>query len=420
MLNSRNVPTRVTWLCLAAVIAFCPPARGAGEHEEIELHEEANLTVSALLDTAVERYPEYGMLAAGRARASAETQYGERWFPDTMELGGYYLSDRQLDDTGLYEAEVAVSMPLWMPGEKRAQAALGEAMTSSQASQADEMRWMVGGQLRRQLWQTTLARQQWRLALEQEERLAGLLEQVVRLTEAGELSRADELATVQELAVWKAETLSLEAAYQDSVREYRALVGTDAFPSDISEKLSTKAHIDDDHPALRTALDQLASADAALELVHESAGARPSVQVFWRELRANRMEPDHNALGVGLAVPLGRSPRKGPQIARAAEERARVESRLLSLRRELDLQLHEARHVLKTLEHQLENSNRMVEAAAERHRLDQLAFELGEFSLREWLRRLNETRRIERDHQLLKIRQEAAVAFYNQAVGDMP
>jgi outer membrane protein TolC len=402
------------------VLTFSSSVRSAGEHEETELREDANLTVGALLDTAVERYPEYGLLAAGRARANAEMQYGERWFPDTMELGGYYLSDRQLDDTGLYEAEVAVSMPLWMPGEKRAQATLGEAMTSSQASQADEMRWMVAGQLRRQLWQTTLARQQWKLALEQEERLAGLLEQVVRLTEAGELSRADELATMQELAVWKAETLALEAAYQDSVREYRALVGTEVFPADISEKISSKEHIDDDHPALRTALDELASTEAALALVHESTGARPSVQVFWRELRANRMEPDHKALGVGLAVPLGRSPRKGPQIARASEDRARAEARLLSLRRELGLQLHEARHVLKTLDLQLENSNRMMEAAAERHRLDQLAFELGEFSLREWLRRLNETRRIERDHQLLQIRQEAAVASYNQAVGDMP
>jgi outer membrane protein TolC len=92
------------------------------------------------------------------------------------------------------------------------------------------------------------------------------------------------------------------------------------------------------------------------------------VQVFWRGFRGDRASPDVNALGLGLAVPLGRSPRRGPEIARANEGLARAEAQLLETRRRLDLQLHEARHLLKTTREQLQNSDTMVDAASERYR----------------------------------------------------
>ena len=47
-----------------------------------------------------------------------------------------------------------------------------------------------------------------------------------------------------------------------------------------------------------------------------------------------------------------------------------------------------------------------------------LAFELGEFCTREWLRRISRFREIERSHELLLIQQGAAIAAYNQAVGE--
>jgi hypothetical protein len=84
----------------------------------------------------------------------------------------------------------------------------------------------------------------------------------------------------------------------------------------------------------------------------------------------------------------------------------------------LQLQLHEAEHVLHTTRARLENSEMMFEAASERFGLDKMAFELGEFSTREWLRRLSRFKTIERSNELLLIEQGAAVAAYNQAVGE--
>ncbi len=405
-------------LCFAACLGLSQPAWSETDHDDFDVVRDESISLDSLLDAAVERQPQLGVLEASGARAAAESAFGNRWFPDAMELSGYHLSDRAFKDRGLHENEVAVSMPLWMPGEKKAQVALGEAMVSAQDSRRAEFRWRVSGRVRQQVWQTAMTERQWKLALEQESRLAQTLEQVRELTRAGDLSRADELAMVQELAIWKAERMTLHAAYQDSVREYFALVGTTRFPTDISENLSAREEINDEHPALQMALDQLASEQAALERAREQASARPAVQVFWRDFRADDMQPEDNALGIGLAVPLGRSPRKHVAIAEANENLAYAQSRVLEIRRDLGLGLHEARHWLDTIRLKLENSESMVQAARERHRLDQAAFELGEFSLREWLRRLSQTKEIEQSHQLLQMQEGAAIASFNQAVGD--
>jgi len=419
LMGSTACFLRCACVFFLAWLLISNPSWAASEHEEPSVRFDSQLTLSSLLDTTLERHPQAALLLAKQGTAEAEVKYGSHWFPEAMEVTGFHLSDRQLDDIGAYENEVALSLPLWLPGEKKAQTALGEAASTAQASRNAEFRWQVSALLRQRLWRLILARRQWELALEQEKRLQEVLEQVTIFAEAGDLSRADQLATMQELAIWKSETMGLEAEYQDTVREYQALTGLLRVPSDISETLSEEQEIREDHPALQVALDQLAEAAASGEVTRQENSSRPSLQVFWRGFRGDRAGPDVNALGVGLAVPLGRSPRRGPAIARANEKLARAEAELLETRRRLDLQLHEARHLLKTTREQLQNSNAMVQAASERHRLDKLAFELGEFSVWEWLRRLSELKEVERSHELLLIQGGAAVASYNQAAGEI-
>jgi cobalt-zinc-cadmium efflux system outer membrane protein len=401
-----------------AMILVSGPCRAAAEHHETEVHFDPKLTLSSLLEATVDRQPGAVVLAAERGTAEAEAAYGKHWWPEAPEVGGFHMSDRTFDDTGAYENEVALSLPLWLPGEKRARAQLGEAASIASESGAREFRWRVSGILRKQIWTLMMARRQWELALEQEQNLAEVLHQVTLFTEAGDLSRADLLTTKQELAIWKAETMTLEAEYQDSVREYQSFTGSAHVPVDISEQLSEQTDIREDHPALRNALNHLARETAATEAARQENTVRPAVQVFWRGYGADRVSPGVNALGLGLAVPLGRSPQRGPEIARANEGLAVAQAELLETRRTLELNLHEARHMLKLTTMQLENSFTMIDAAEERHRLDKLAFELGEFSVREWLRRLSELKKIQRSHEMLLMQKEAAVASYNQAVGE--
>jgi len=403
---------------LAALFVASTATWAAADHEETDIELDKQLGLSTLLETTLERHPQVVVLQAAQSRVIAEQKFSKRWFPEAMELSGFHLSDRQFDDIGAYENEATLSFPLWLPGEKKARNVLSDSVSAAQISRSLEFRWFVSGLLRRQLWELTVARRQWELAVEQESRLQEVLDQVSIFTEAGDLSRADLLSTMQELAIWKAETMTLEASYLDAVREYHALTGSIKVPGDISESLTPQQEPDDSHPALQMALDQLAAASAETEVIRQGNSARPSVNVFWRGYRGARGALDVDALGLGFSMPLGKSPAQGPEVARANETLAMAEARLLETRRRLDLQIHEARHLLNTTRQQLGNSNLMMEAATEKHRLDKLSFELGEISVRQWLRRLSELKEIERSHELLLMQQGAAIAAYNQAAGE--
>jgi cobalt-zinc-cadmium efflux system outer membrane protein len=388
------------------------------EHEAEELPANSSLSLSSLLDITLERHPQSGLLAARSATADAEAKYASRWLPDSTQLTAFHMSDKTFDDIGAYENEVAVSFPLWLPGEKKAQTRMGEALDAGRISGEAAFRWQVSGQLRQQLWQLALAAQQWHLALEQEQRLGEVLVQVTLFAEAGELSRADQLATMEEFAILKGETMVLEAEYMDAMRLYMSFTGMESIPAEINEPLSEILEIQQDHPALMQALNHLAESSASTEVVRQRTNARPSVDVFWRGFRGDAQAPGVNALGVGFVMPIGKSPRREPQVAKAFEEFAGAEAEVLELKRLLELELHEANHVLHTTRERLENSDAIVKAATERYLLDKLAFELGEFSTTEWLRRLSQLKKIERSHELLLIQQAAAIAAYNQSVGE--
>jgi len=317
---------------------------------------------------------------------------------------------RHLPDSRLFIANVKSPALLF--------SMLGEVLSASRASGEAEFRWRVSGQLRQQLWQLKLAVRQWQLAVEHEQRLGEVLAQVTIFAEAGELSRADQLATMEELAIWKGETMLLEAEYMDAIRLYRSFTGLESIPAQIDERLSTLQEVEQGHPALRQAMDHMAEASASTEVVRQRMNGRPSLDLFWRGFRGDTRSPDVNALGIGFAMPIGKSPRREPEVAKAYEVFAGAEADLLETKRELDLQLHEANHVLHTTRERLENSDIIVKAATERHQLDKLAFDLGEFSTREWLRRLSQIKKIEQSHELLLIQQGAAIAAYNQAVGE--
>jgi outer membrane protein TolC len=393
-------------------------AHAAQDHEDLSVGTNPQLTLSALATMARERHPDRGLVRARSALVEAETDFAGRWFPASTQLSGFHLSDRPLDDTGMYENEVALSFPLWMPGEKKSQSMLVERLSTSESAAEAEFQWQLSSQVRKSLWSLLMAKRQWELAVEQEGRLSAVLEQATIFAEAGDLAEGDRLAVVQELAVWKAETLSLEAEFQDAARHYRALTGATDLPERYLEKLNDNREIDADHPALFRAANRLEEVSARLEVLSKGNDFRPALQLFWRGTRPDHQGPSISALGVGFEIPLGRSPRKRPQVALANEELARAEALWLRLKRQLDLDLHEASHQLFTIGKMLENSHILIEAAERRYELDLLALELGEISTREWLRRLSEFRDIQQSHELLVMQQGAARAAFNQAVGE--
>lgn len=112
---------------LMVLIAFLGsnPLWAAAEHEEASIEFDSAMTLPALLDITLKRHPGSGVIRAGQLTAEAEAKYGRYWIPEMAEVSGFHLSDRQLDDIGAYENEVSLSVPFWLPGEKKAQTLLG-------------------------------------------------------------------------------------------------------------------------------------------------------------------------------------------------------------------------------------------------------------------------------------------------------
>ena len=401
-------------LSLVAIVAQ------AGEEHEFDVVFSEQLSLHSAFETSASRHPDAGLPAAMRNRADAEQRFADRWIPDSPTLTGYHLSDRVLDDRGLYEDEVALNLPLWMPGEKRSRTGLAEHASALADAGAAEFSWQVAGEFRQALWTLIEARRSWELAGAQVRNLSDVLEQATLYEEVGDISRGDLLAVVQELAGLKAELLARDAEYRDAARTWRALTGMTVAPADHREVRSEATEITDTHPALSLARGRVAVASARLESLRQGNPIRPVVQVFWRVNRPDDYSPSDNALGLGFEVPLGHSPMRGPDVAEAEEALAGVEADLLKRQRELALQLHEAEHNLETLARQLEVSRERMQAADARLEMDRLALELGEISMQEWLRRLAAYREYEWSHEMLILRQDAAVAAYNQAVGETP
>jgi len=65
-------------------------------------------------------------------------------------------------------------------------------------------------------------------------------------------------------------------------------------PAHIDETLSELQEIEQDHPALRRAMDHLAESSAFTEVVRQGTNARPSVDVFWRGFRGDAQSPVKN------------------------------------------------------------------------------------------------------------------------------
>ncbi len=388
------------------------------DYENLILAVNDQLTLDELAAEARRHHPEFGLVAAHGDRARAEQAYADHWFPERTQLAGFHITDQPLDDTGFYEDEVSLNVPLWLPGEKRTQNLLAAATLDTSESAANAFAWRVSGEVRRALWDVLLTQRDLELAAQQETRLEQVLEQAIIFEEAGDIALGDRLAVNQELATWRGELLNLEAYYQDALRAYLALTSVQALPRDAREVLSSVTGVSDEHPALRFAQDRFAQASADLATSEESNPFRPAVQFYWRGTRPDQPSPRIDALGVGLALPLGKSPSRGPELAAMNEVMARAQADYLSLRRELELGLHEAEHTLHTIERQLDNSRILMEATSKREELDLLSLELGEISVQEWLRRQQSYREVMRLHERLLLQHGAAIAAYNQAAGE--
>lgn len=406
----------------AFVLALAWPAAVPAQeaHVHVPLTIDTSLTWPELMQTAIDAYPRRVELAARANEAQALTARGQGVLAGAPTLYFSHLTDAGFDDNGQREYEGGVELPVWHAGQRRALTALAGSAGTEASAAGRALRWEVAGQLRAVLWDiaaATNAAEQAKDSLAVAEALVSVVE---RRNARGDLPLADVLLARSAALERQKLVVETRANLFDAERTYRSLTGLDARPEDFSEMRSAREDFDATHPLLALADAALARAKANLELVDRETRGTMIVTVGPRRQRDALSTLTNNSFAVGVSFPVGGKQVGAPDRARAARLVAEAESQRGQLLRQLDLDLHEAEHMLSVVEESLTLADTQSDLAMRQWQMAQSAFTQGEIELRDLLRIQDAAQNVQREAGRLRVERQRQIAAINQALGETP
>jgi outer membrane protein TolC len=408
------------------VLGAFSQAPGAQEHETHSRHghptvvEDDALTLVQVLDAAVMNYPETPMLVARSEVAEAWEARGRDWLSERPEVSLRYQTDRWQDDNRLEEYEAGILLPLWSWGGRSAAQSLGEAMRTEYGAASGSLRWDVAGHLRSALWSLALAYEDARLAEDALDVAARVAEIVGRRHELGDAALRDLLLAQSAELDARTGLISVRAGVVDAEWTYRALTGMSSRPAFQPEALSSRQNVRPDHPALARADAEIQRAEAAVAVAETGTSSGPSLLLGPRRERAAGDRSFDDSIGITMNIPFGPSGQRKMHVAEARLELIQASAARARLMRRLNLERHEAAHGLGVVRDSLAPARGQAELADRQQRMGLLAYEKGEIELTELLRLQGMALAARRRSRRLAIEEHRQIAFYNQAVGELP
>ncbi len=366
----------------------------------------ATLSLADALELAWQRAVSARESAAQRRNADAGQAVAARpWAaPPALEIGL-----RQDADTPRgREAELGLAVPLWLPGQRAAAAALAQGTVAQAEAATQRARLQLAGALREAAWALAALQAE---ATQAEAWMAAqdrLADDVARRVQAGDLARADAL-------VARAEALSARAQHAEVVQRLQAarthwqqLTGSAAAPAldEPTAPVPAAARVDDAHPALRHARLVAEQADQRVALMQRSRREPPELSVGLRQESPGGGESRRHSLVVGVRLPFGTDDRNRPLEAEALGELDVAQTAEQRLREQLDADLATAQAALASARARLDAELARARLLRERATLIDTSFRAGESPLPELLQALSAAAQA-----------EAAVARHTAALG---
>ncbi|GGH67261.1 hypothetical protein GCM10010975_36910 [Comamonas phosphati] len=360
--------------------------------------------------------------SAGQIRqAQAEQRTaGALWAaPPSVELA--HRTDRLQTNHGARETEVALAVPMWLPGQKAAkQQAADASLALSKLSEA-EGKLLVAESVRELLWQVAELRASQALAKEQAATLKAISADVDKRVAAGDLARADALAAKGELLSAQAAQIQAGTQLAAAKRQWLALTGLQQIPdtgsSDI-EPITPRSL--DEHPELASAVQQTELSRRRLDLVAKSKRSAPEIVTRLRQDLGGYGQSSAYSVGLAVRIPFGTADRNAPMEAAALTELEVAQSKEQVRRSALAAGIDNAKAAAQSLQDQLEAERSKASMFRERAQLIRTSFDAGETSLPELLRATNAA--AQADFSVAS--QEAALglarARLRQAYGQLP
>jgi len=408
------VLTLAVMAAVMATVAVCQTASAA--------------TLGDAISAAVARADQGQRAEALRQQGQAVQAQAQSLVADDPALRVMHLSDRLTEDTGYYEWQAMVDLPLWLPGQRSARRALANALGLQADALERYLRWEIAGRVRETAWAVALAEGQMHVAEHAAKDAKTLEDQVSKRVAAGELARLDLLLAQQDTLAREAELQAKRAELQLASQRLALLTGSEHLPDPLQEPLPDplpKAAAPDeglapDHPGLAAAEAKVAQALAERTRVATERRANPTLSLGGKRTRDSRDSDPYTALALEINVPFGLGSQSAPRLAEAervytdtAAERARV-------RRELETELALARTSRAAAAEALATARRQRALAAESLGLMQRGFALGEIDLATLLRERTRARETELALETRRLELGRAAARLNQALGVVP
>ena len=356
---------------------------------------------------------------ARRARADQISAGGWLPLPPAVEVG--QLHDRAVNARSGRETEVALAVPLWLPGQRQARGDAADAGLALAEAAAATGKLRIAGQDRELAWRLVLLDAELSVARRQRDYLGRLADDVDRRVHAGDLARTDALAARAELLEARGTLSEVEQRLVASRSQWVTLTGLDSMPPFPASRLDMPdSTVASEHPELRLATHAVDRAQKRIEVVERSRRDPPELRVRYRDESSPLSGASQRGVGVAIRIPFGPAGRNAPLEAAAQGDLDVADTELLRLRERLNADVEVAKAGLRRAREQLQGARTRAELQQERGRLVDASFKAGETSLPEFLRVINAANQAE----TALARQQATVglagAQLEQALGMLP
>ena len=190
--SPRNRAGAVALAALAALIPALVPAVAPAQPSARD-----GATLPQAFDAAWQRQPEAASQAARRQAAEAARRAASSWLSDAPALDIAAKSDRLNGNDGIREYDLALSAPLWLPGERARAGALAEAEDAALDTKLQASRLRLAATVREAWWAAQLARADETLARARLANAQQLADDTQRRVRAGTFERLADLVDAQ-------------------------------------------------------------------------------------------------------------------------------------------------------------------------------------------------------------------------------
>lgn len=383
------------------------------------------LSLRQAFDSAWARQPEAMALQARREAARAQAMAAEAWTPEPAAVEISSKTDRLSGNQGAREWELAIGVPLWLPGQRRSSVVLAEAESAAIESRAIAAKLRLASSVRDAWWQWQRARVEVGTARDQADSTRVIAADVARRAKAGDLARADQHQADGAVASAEAALAQAEAGLAVARQQLRALAGSAPAVSEVAEALSEPDPGDavadfETHAALQDLKDRAAVAERIVTLITSQSRANPELILATTLDRSVRGESSKKTVTLGIRIPFGAGPRVDARRANALAEATEAQAQLILDRERLTSEREAARVQVEATRKQLAAASRRAQLARESRGFFDKAFRLGEADLPTRLRVETEAAEADRQAARARIELSAAISAWRQALGLLP